>query len=161
MTLEAGMRLPDADLLRMGPDGPETVTLSSKLGGRKVVVFALPGAFTGVCSTAHLPSFIRTADAFKEKGVEEIICISVNDPFALHEWGAATGAHDAGITLLGDASGDLTRSLKMDFTVPQIGLYGRSNRYALLVDDGVVSIASIDEPGVCDVSTGERLLEKL
>jgi peroxiredoxin len=159
MGITVGMRLPDAELSRMGPKGPERVALSSLLKGRKVVLFALPGAFTGTCSTAHVPSFIRTADRFRAKGVDEIICLSVNDPFVLGAWGEATGATAAGITFVGDADGSWTRGLGMDFTAPAIGLIGRSNRYALVVADGVVTVAQIDDPGQCAVSTGEALLE--
>ena len=161
MTIELGKPLPEAKLSRMGAEGPELVPLADMTKGRKVVVFGLPGAFTGPCSTVHLPSFIRTAKDFARKGVQEIICISVNDPFVLQAWGEATGAAKAGITLLGDASGEFTRALKMEFTAPPLGLYGRSNRYALVLEDGVVTEASIDAPGVCEVSKGEELLAKL
>jgi len=161
MAIEVGARLPDAQMVTMGADGPVVVSLADKLRGRKVVVFALPGAFTGPCSTIHLPSFIRTADKFRAKGVQEIICIAVNDPFTLKAWGEATGATKAGITLLGDADGSYTRGLNMDFTAPQLGLIGRSNRYAAVVDDGKIVLAHVDNPGVCDVSTGESLLADL
>ena len=161
MTISVGGTLPETTLSRMGANGPETVTLSSLLKGRKVVLFALPGAFTGPCSTIHVPSFIRTADAFRAKGVSEIICLSVNDPFVLKAWGEATGATAAGISLVGDADGSFTKGLGMDFTAPAIGLIGRSNRYALVIDDGVITHANIDEPGVCNMSTGEMLLETL
>lgn len=161
MALETGTRLPDANLARMGKDGPEIVSLSELLKGRKVVLFALPGAFTGPCTSAHIPSFIRTADAFRAKGAEAILCISVNDPFTLKAWGEATGATEAGIEHLGDADGSFTRALGMDFTAPHIGLIGRSNRYALVLEDGVITHASIDEPGACEVSKGEVLLALL
>lgn len=161
MTISVGGTLPETNLVRMGKDGPENVSLHAKLKGRKVVVFALPGAFTGPCSTAHIPSFVRTAAAFRAKGVEEIMCISVNDPFALNAWGEATGATAAGITHLGDADGSFTRALKMDFTAPELGLIGRSNRYALVIEDGVITKANIDAPGVCNISTGEALLAEL
>lgn len=161
MTLEIGSSLPDATLTRMGENGPETVNLHGFLKGRKVVVFALPGAFTGPCSTAHIPSFIRTADEFRAKGVEEIICIAVNDPFTLKAWGEATGATAAGITLLGDSGAELTKALKMEFTAPPLGLYDRSNRYALIVEDGAITQANIDELGVCEISTGEALMAKI
>lgn len=161
MTLSVGGRLPEADLVTMGADGPEMVSLSARLKGRKVVVFGLPGAFTGPCSTAHIPSFIRTADKFRAKGVAEIICISVNDPFALQAWGEATGAAKAGITHLGDADGKLTHALGMEFTAPHLGLIGRSNRYALVLEDGVITHANIDKPGECNISTGESLLETI
>ena len=161
MALSVGGRMPDANLIMMGANGPETVRLSDRLNGRKVVVFALPGAFTGTCSTAHIPSFMRTADQFRAKGVDEIICISVNDPFTLKAWGDATGATKAGITHLGDADGAMTRGLGLDFTAPQLGLIGRSNRYAALVEDGVVTRLNRDKPGECNMSQGEALLETL
>ena len=161
MTLTIGDSLPDATLCYWGEDGPATVQLSEKLAGRKVVLFALPGAFTGTCSTSHLPSFMRTAEAFKAKGVEEIICLSVNDPFVLGAWTEQTGATAAGITLLGDADGSFTKAIGMDFTAPPIGLIGRSNRYAALIEDGKITAISIDEPGVCDISTGERFLDAI
>ena len=161
MTISVGGTLPETNLALMGTDGPETVSLHAKLKGRKVVVFALPGAFTGSCSTAHIPSFMRTADAFRAKGIEEIMCISVNDPFTLKAWGESTGATAAGITHLGDADGSFTKGLGMDFTAPQLGLIGRSNRYALVIEDGVITKANIDEPGVCNISTGEALLAEM
>lgn len=161
MTISVGGALPETNLVHMGKDGPETLSLHALLKGRKTVVFALPGAFTGPCSTAHIPSFIRTADAFRAKGVEDIYCISVNDPFALQAWGDVTGANAAGITHLGDADGSFTKGLGMDFTAPHLGLIGRSNRYALVLEDGVITHANIDEPGVCNISTGEALLATL
>lgn len=161
MSISVGQKFPDATLTRMGDKGPETVELAPMLKGRKVVIFGFPGAYTGTCSTAHLPSFIRTAEDFQDKGVAEIIGISVNDPFALGAWDAEIGAGAAGITLLGDSSGALTEALGMAFTAPPIGLYGRSNRYAVVVEDGTVTVAMIDEPGVCDVSRGEQLLEAM
>ena len=161
MSITVGGTLPDASLSRMGGNGPETVSLSEQLKGRKVVLFALPGAYTGPCTTAHIPSFIRTADAFRAKGVDAIVCIAVNDPFVLKAWGESTGATAAGIELLGDADGSFTRGLGMDFTAPHIGLIGRSNRYALVIDDGVITHANIDKPGECNISTGEALLAEL
>ena len=158
MALAAGEKFPDATMVRMTDDGPELVELGEHLKGRKVVVFGLPGAFTGPCSTIHLPSFIRTADQFRDKGVDEIICISVNDPFVLKAWGEATGAAEADITMLGDPDAVLTKALGMEFTAPPIGLYNRSNRYALLVEDGVISVANVDEPATCTISVGEELL---
>ncbi|MCV2867864.1 peroxiredoxin [Defluviimonas sp. WL0002] len=161
MTIEVGGRLPEATFVKMGAEGPELVQLSELTQGRKVVLFALPGAYTGPCSTIHVPSFVRTADAFRAKGVEDIYCVSVNDPFVLKAWGEATGGTAAGITFLGDAGGSFTRELKMDFTAPPIGLHGRSNRYAVVLEDGVITAANVDKPGVCDISVGEALLEKI
>jgi cytochrome c peroxidase len=161
MTLAVGEKFPEATLARMGANGPELVKLSSLLKGRKVVLFGLPGAYTGPCSTIHIPSFIRTAAEFKARGVDEIICVSVNDPFVLKAWGESTGATAAGITLLGDPDAVLTKTLKMEFTAPPIGLYNRSNRYALLIEDGVIRVSNVDEPATCKISVGEELLSAM
>lgn len=161
MGISVGDKLPDARMTRMGAEGPENVQLHDVLSGRKVVVFALPGAFTGPCSTIHLPSFMKTADQYRAKGVDEIICIAVNDPFAMTAWAKSTGADEAGISMLADAEGQLTNALEMAFTAPHLGLIGRSNRYAALVDDGTVVAANVDDPGVCDISTGEKFLDAL
>ncbi len=162
MALEVGMKLPDETLLTMSADGPKPVALKSKLDGRKVVIFALPGAFTGVCSTAHFPSFVRTADQLREKGVDEIICLSVNDPFALSAWGEQLGAPDAGITMLADSEAKLTKALGQDFSAPPVGLIERSKRYAIVVDNGEIThVGEEASPGECDISGGERVLEAL
>ena len=161
MKLKVGDKLPDAKMSVMGNEGPELVSLSDELAGRKTVVFALPGAFTDPCSTTHIPSFIRVMDQLKAKGVEDVYCIAVNDPFVLKAWGEATGATAAGIKLLGDADASFTKGLDAEFTAPPIGLYERSNRYAALVEDGVVTALNVDEPGVCDLSTGEKFVEAL
>ena len=158
MTLAVGERFPDATLARMGENGPELVQMGDVLKGRKVVVFGLPGAYTGPCSTIHVPSFVRTAKDFAAHGVDEIVCISVNDPFVLKAWGEATGATAAGITLLGDPDAVLTKALGMEFTAPPIGLYNRSNRYALLIENRVIRVANVDEPATCKISVGEELL---
>lgn len=161
MTLSTGATLPDTELSIMGAEGPETVLLSTKLSGRKVVLFALPGAYTGTCSTLHLPSFIKVMDQLKAKGVDEVICLSVNDPFAMAAWGTETGATQAGITMLCDPAAALTKAIGMAFSAPPLGLYDRSNRYALLLEDGVITHVQIDAPGVCDLSTGDKFLEAL
>ncbi len=162
MTISKGDKLPDATLLQMGADGPEEVALSDKTAGRKVVIFAVPGAFTPTCHSAHVPSFVRTKDQFDAKGVDEIICISVNDPFVMAAWGKETGAADAGITMLGDPESSLTKAIGMDFTAPPVGLVARSKRYAMLVEDGTVTLLHVeDNPGACEVSAGEALLAEM
>ena len=160
MARSTGEKLPDATLVRVGKDGPETVELGEKLKGRTVVIFAVPGAFTPTCHSAHVPSFIRTKDQFADKGVDEIICISVNDPFVMKAWGESTGASDAGITMLADPESKFTKAIGMDFDAPPAGLMGRSKRYAMVVEDGTVKVFQAeDSPGVCEVSGGEALLE--
>jgi cytochrome c peroxidase len=159
MTISQGDMLPDSTLIELGPDEPKEVSLAEKLKGRKVVIFAVPGAFTPTCSSAHMPSFIRTKDQFDAKGVDEIICISVNDPFVLQAWSDDTGAEKAGITMLADASSSFTKAIGMDFDAPPRGLIARSKRYAMLVEDGKVTLFHPEEsPGVCEVSGGESML---
>ncbi len=162
MTISTGAALPDANLLTVGAEGPEAVSLGDKLKDKKVVIFGLPGAYTGVCTTAHVPSFIRAKDDFATKGVDEIICVTVNDPFVCKAWSDSTGAGDAGISILGDADGEFTKAIGMDFTAPPAGLFGRSKRYTMLVENGVVSILNEEEsPGQCEISAGETLLDQM
>ena len=162
MTISQGDTLPDATLYQMGAEGPETVALSSLTKGRKVVIFALPGAYTGTCTTAHVPSFIRTRDQFAAKGVDDVICISVNDPFVMGAWGDSTGAADAGIKMLGDSAAEFTKAIGMDFNAPPAGLIDRSKRFSMLVDDGVVKILNEESnPGECEISAGETLLDQM
>jgi cytochrome c peroxidase len=159
MSISQGDTLPDSTLIELGPDGPQEVSLADKVKGRKVVIFAVPGAFTPTCSSAHVPSFIRTKDQFDAKGVDEIMCISVNDPFVLQAWSDATGAGEAGITMLADSSSTFTKAIGMDFDAAPRGLIARSKRYAMLVEDGKVTLFHPEEnPGVCEVSGGESML---
>lgn len=162
MTISQGDTLPNATLVEMGDEGPQPVQMSDKVNGRKVVIFAVPGAFTPTCHSAHVPSFMRTKDQFDAKGVDEIICISVNDPFVMKAWGDATGASAAGITMLGDAGSEFTKAIGMDFDAPPAGLIARSKRYAMLVEDGKVTLLQEEEnPGQCEVSAGEGLLANM
>jgi peroxiredoxin len=162
MTISVGDSLPDATLLRVGDDGPETVSMAEKLKGRKVVIFGLPGAYTGTCTSAHVPSFIRSKDDFDAKGVDEIICVSVNDPFVMASWAKDTGADAAGLTMLGDASAEFTKAIGMNWTAEPVGFFDRSRRYALYAQDGVVKVLNVEEgPGVCEVSAGETLLKAI
>ena len=158
MTISVGAMLPDAMLLQMGANGPETVSLAAKLLGRKVVIFGLPGAFTGTCTTAHVPSFIRTMDKLTAKGVDEVICLSVNDPFVMQAWGASTGADAAGITMLGDGDAAFTKAIGMAFTVPAIGFHDRSKRYAIFADNGMIKVLHPEPASGCEISGGEAML---
>ncbi len=162
MAISQGDTLPDATLVQLGDDGPTPIKISDKIKGRKVAIFAVPGAFTPTCHSAHVPSFIRTMDQFAAKGVDEVICVSVNDPFVMKAWGEATGASAAGITMLADAESTCTTAIGMDFSAPPAGLMARSKRYAMLVEDGTVSLFQAEEsPGMCDVSGGEALLASM
>ncbi len=162
MKISVGDMLPGATMLRIGENGPEPVDLAAKLKGRKVVLFGLPGAFTGVCTAAHVPSFIRTKPGFDAKGVDELICVTVNDPFVVKAWTAATGADAAGITTLADAESIFTTAIGMAFSAPPVGFVNRSQRYSLYAEDGVVKILKIEEArGACEISAGETLLAEL
>lgn len=162
MTISQGDQLPDATLVELGADGPAAVSMATKTKGRKVVIFAVPGAYTPTCDSAHVPSFVRTKEQFDAKGVDEIICVSVNDPFVMKAWGESTGATDAGITMLGDADSSFTKALGMAFSAPPAGLNDRSKRYAMLVEDGKVTLLQQEEsPGTCEVSAGEALLANM
>ena len=162
MTISAGSTLPDATLHVMGPKGVEAVSMAAKLKGRKVAIFGLPGAFTGTCTMAHVPSFIRTAKGFAEKGVDEIICISVNDAFVMGAWGNSTGASAAGITMLGDPASEFTKAIGLDYDSPADGFIGRSRRFSLYAEDGVVKVFHRETgKGTCDISGGEALLEAI
>ena len=159
MSISAGDKLPGATLVQFGENGPEQVALQDKLEGRKVVIFAVPGAFPPTCHSAHVPSFMRTKGQFVEKGVHEIICLSVNDPFVLKAWGESTGASEAGITMLGDPESAFTSAIGMDFTAPPAGLIARSKRYAMVVENGTVTLIHAESsPGECEISAGEGLL---
>lgn len=162
MAISEGDRLPEVTLLRIGEAGPEPVELAPRLSGRKVIVFALPGAFTPTCSSAHVPSFIRTKKQFDEKGIDEIICISVNDPHVMKAWGEATGATEAGISMLADPEAAFTKAVGMDFTAPPAGLINRSIRYAMYVEDGEVKVLHKEEArGVCEATAGESMLRAI
>ena len=162
MPIAPGDTLPDATLVQLGAEGPTPVQMADKVKGRKVVLFAVPGAFTPTCHSAHVPSFIRTKDQFDAKGVDEIICLSVNDPFVMAAWGEATGATGAGITMLADAQGEFTKAVGMAFDAAPAGLMGRSIRYAMRVADGKVVLFQPEEArGVCELSGGEALLDNM
>lgn len=160
--LTEGMTLPDATLLQMQDGGMATVALSDLLRGRRVVVFAVPGAFTPTCDAAHMPSFVRTADALRAKAVDQIICLSVNDPHVMRHWARLTGADEAGIAVLADPAAAFTKAIGMDYSAPERGMLDRSRRYSLFAVDGVVKVLNLEEStGTCAISAGETLLAQI
>lgn len=160
--IAVGDRLPDAVFPVVGPDGPTTLRLADLMGGRRVVILAVPGAFTPTCDGKHLPSFVRTKPDFDAKGIDAILCISVNDAHVMRVWGDASGAVAAGITMLADADAGFTRAIGMAYDKPEVGFYNRSRRYALLAEDGVVTVLNVEaQTGVCDISAGETLLAQI
>ncbi len=159
--IAVGDKIPAATLLQKTADGPQKIDLAARLAGRRVVLFGLPGAFTPTCDAAHLPSFIRVADDLREAGVDEIICVSVNDIHVMKLWAEQSGAEEAGITLLADGDGAFARAMGLAWSNPDVGFHDRSRRYAMLIEDGAVRIFDLDEHGVCQVSTGETMLEEV
>ena len=159
MSISAGDRIPDVTLHTMGEKGPEAITTGDIFNGKKVVLFALPGAFTPTCSAAHVPGFVAMADKIKAKGVDTIACLSVNDAFVMGAWGKDQNADD--LLMLADGSGDFTKAVGMELDLTARGLGVRSQRYAMIVDDGVVKDVAVDEAGKFEVSSAETVLGKL
>ncbi len=159
MAIQEGDNLPDATLHMMKDGKPAAVTTGELFGGKKVVVFAVPGAFTPTCSQAHLPGFVVHADAIKAKGVDAIVCLSVNDAFVMGAWGADKNAEE--LLMVGDGNGDFTRAIGLEMDGSGFGLGTRSQRYAMIVDDGVVTKLAVEAPGAFEVSKAEAILEAL
>lgn len=160
MAIEAGSGIPDATFGRMTPEGPAQVSSDEIFAGRKVVVFAVPGAFTPSCSASHLPGFVANADRIKAKGIDEIVCISVNDPFVMDAWGRQHNAEE--IAMLADGSGHFTRAAKMELDLTDKGLGVRSQRYAMVVDNGTITHLMVeDEPPKVEKSSAESVLAVL
>jgi glutaredoxin/glutathione-dependent peroxiredoxin len=161
MAIKVGDRLPEAKFRVMGPEGPAWKTTDEMFKGKKVVLFAVPGAFTPTCSNNHLPGFLNNADALKAKGVDAIAVASVNDVFVMEAWKKATGAGGK-IEFLADGNGDFAKALDMTMDGSGGGLGTRSKRYAMLVDDGVVKTLNIEEaPGKAETSSAENLLKSM
>ncbi len=159
MTISVGDRLPDVELRTMTPDGPSVVKSGDVLGTGKVVLFAVPGAFTPGCSNVHLPGFVERADELKAKGVTTIACVAVNDPFVMDAWGKAHGVGDD-ILMLSDGNGEFTAAMGLELDGSGFGLGKRSKRYAAIVEDGVLTSIDVDEKGI-DLSTCSNVLLKL
>ncbi|MGB3166949.1 MAG: peroxiredoxin [Alteraurantiacibacter sp.] len=159
MTISKGDTLPDATLAKATAEGPEQVQASEFFKGRKVALFAVPGAFTPTCSARHLPGFVEKADELKAKGVDEIACTSINDAFVLNAWKDANGASD--VTMLADGNGDFAKALGLDADFAGYGMGTRSQRYSMIVDNGVVTELNVEGPGEFGVSSAEHLCGQL
>lgn len=159
MTIKSGDRIPDVTLKTMGANGPEDITTADIFGGKKVVLFAVPGAFTPGCTMTHLPGYVVNADKIKAAGVDTIACVAVNDAFVMDAWGKSQNADE--ILMLGDGNGEFTAALGLELDGRGFGLGTRSQRYAMIVDDGVVTTLNLEDgPGI-DVSAAEKILEAL
>ena len=162
MTVGPGDRIPSVKLLNQVGDQVREIDIAERIAGKKAVIFGMPGAYTATCSAAHLPSLIRTADAFREKGVDELIVVTVNDVRVTEHWGRTSGATDKGILMLADWNSELTKALGLEFTAPAIGFKDRMQRVAIYCEDGVVKVLQREEKtGACDLTTGESLLEAI
>jgi peroxiredoxin len=161
MVIEVGSRLPHATFRTMTPSGPATRATADVFSGKRVVLFAVPGAFTPTCNNSHLPGFLANIDAFKAKGIDTIACTAVNDVFVLDAWGKSTGVGDK-IIFLADGTGEFARAIGMEFDGTGSGLGMRSKRYAMLVEDGVVKALNVEDmPGKAEKSSAEVLLAAL
>ena len=161
MTIAKGDSLPEATFRVLGSEGIVPLTTEQVFGGKKVVLFAVPGAFTPTCHLKHLPGFIENADKFKSLGVDTVACVAVNDPFVLSAWAQVSGAGGK-VLFLSDGNDDFTKKIGMELDGSGIGLGTRSLRYAMLVEDGVVKALNTEEsPVVAEVSSAEELLKEL
>jgi glutaredoxin/glutathione-dependent peroxiredoxin len=160
MTIKVGDKLPAATLAAATPEGPRPMSTDEIFAGKKVALFAVPGAFTPTCSAKHLPGFKEQAAAIKGKGVDAIACVSVNDAFVMKAWGESAGVGDD-ILMLADGNGDFTKALGLELDGSKFGMGQRSQRYSMIVEDGVVKELNVEAPGEFKVSSADYLLAQL
>ena len=159
MSIQEGDQLPNATLRTIQDGRPAKVSVNDLVGGKKVVIFAVPGAFTPTCSEQHLPGFVRHAEAIKAKGVDEIICVAVNDVFVMDAWGRDQDADD--IVMVSDGNGEFTQAIGLVLDGSSFGLGDRSERYAMIVEDGKLTKLAVEGPGKFEVSNAESILDAL
>ncbi|HEY5084099.1 MAG TPA: peroxiredoxin [Rhizomicrobium sp.] len=158
--IKVGDKIPSATLMQMKDGGPKPVTTDQLFAGRKVALFALPGAFTPTCSAKHLPGFIQHSDALKAKGIDAIACVSVNDAFVMGAWGDQQKAGDK-VMMLADGNGDFTRALGLELDATKFGMGKRSQRFSMVVDNGVVTQLNVEAPGAYEVSSADHMMALL
>ena len=159
MTIKVGDKVPTATLRNLTTEGVKELTVDELFGGKKVVLFAVPGAYTRTCSQRHLPSYVGNVAALKGKGVDTIACLAVNDAFVMCAWGKEHSADQ--IMMLGDGNADFTRAMGLELDRVKEGMGIRSQRYAMLVENGIVKALHVEQPGEYAVSSAEAMLEKL
>ncbi len=160
MTIQNGDKLPDVTFMVIGQEGPEPVTAESFFSDRRIVLFAVPGAFTPTCSAKHLPGFLERADDFKAKGIDHIACTSVNDIFVMTAWAKSQGVDDT-MTMLADGNGDFAKAIGLELDASGFGMGSRSQRYAMIVDNGIVEAVFVEEAGEFRVSSADYVLEHM
>lgn len=158
--IKVGDKLPTEGLKKMGANGPEDIDVAALTKGRKVVLFSVPGAFTPTCSAKHLPGFVQKVDELKAKGVDEVVCVAVNDAFVMDAWGKSQNAGGK-VVMAADGSGKFTKALGLELDLVPMGLGVRGQRFALIVDNGTVTHLAVEEPGAFEVSSAESILSKL
>lgn len=159
--IASGERIPEATFHVMTAEGPSEISSGEVFSGKKVVLFAVPGAYTPTCHMKHLPGFVQHADAFKAKGVDTVACTAVNDPFVLKHWANETGA-EGKVMFLADGNASFAKAIGADFDGSAVGLGTRSKRYAMIVEDGVVKTVHVeDSPAEVTASSAETLLQEL
>lgn len=161
MTLKVGDRIPSVTLMTPTPDGPRMVSTDELFKGKTVALFAVPGAFTPTCSARHLPGFKEKKDALKAKGVDQIACVSVNDAFVMGAWAKDQGVGADDILMLADGNAEFTRAVGLELDGSKFGMGPRSQRYAMVVEDGVVKQLHVEQAGEFRVSSADYLLEQL
>ena len=159
MTIQVGDRIPDVQVSLATPDGPVPVRTGDYFAGKKVALFAVPGAYTPTCSARHLPSYVEKASDLKGKGVDEIVATSVNDAFVMGAWNQAQGSED--ITMLADGNGEFAEALGLSMDASKFGMGKRSQRYSMIVNDGVVEQINVEAPGEYSASSAETMLGQL
>ena len=159
MTIAVGDKLPDVKLVKATENGPEAVQSADYFKGKRVALFSVPGAFTPTCSAKHLPGFVEKADELKAKGIDEIVDTAVNDPFVMGAWNKASGSSD--ITMLADGNADFAKAVGLTMDGSGFGLGLRGQRFAMVVNDGVVEQLHVEAPGEFRVSSAEYMLENL
>ena len=160
MTIKVGDKVPAAKLQIKTKDGVQTKTTDELFGGKKVVLFALPGAFTPTCSAKHLPGFVNNFQALKAKGVDAIACLSVNDAFVMDAWGRDQNVEDK-VMMLADGNAEFTKAVGLTMDGTGYGMGTRSQRYAMVIDDGVITALNVEAPGAFEVSSAESVLKAL
>jgi glutaredoxin/glutathione-dependent peroxiredoxin len=160
MSIKVGDKLPEANFVKATREGPEPVSAADFFKGRRVALFAVPGAFTPTCSARHLPGYVERGEELKAKGIDEIACTSVNDAFVMGAWSRSSEAGDY-VTMLADGNGDFARATGLEMDGSAYGMGTRSQRYAMIVNDGVVEQLHVEEPGEFKVSSAEHLIEQL
>ena len=159
MTVKVGDNLPAGELAFLGENGPESITTEALCNGKKIVLFAVPGAFTPTCSESHLPGFVANADKILAKGVDRIVCMSVNDPFVMGAWGKSQNAEH--LLMAADGSAVFTKALGLELDLVERGLGIRSQRFSMIVDNGKITHLNVEEGPTFDVSSAENILKQL